>query len=95
MWSSGRRERKGKLRLSWGIMAAPCCPAGPVTTWAQCSSFLPHASLPGCSGQATHSAFHELHLLPIHLCIGWVHWGSHGNPPFHQAAPSSLGRMNG
>lgn len=31
------------------------------------SSFLPHASLLGFSGQATHSVFHEFHLLPVHL----------------------------
>lgn len=52
---------------STGIVTALCCPAGSVTTWGHSSSFLPRASLPGFSGQATHSAFHEFHLLPIHL----------------------------
>lgn len=46
---------------------------------------LPHASPPGFSVQATHSTFHELHLLPASPLSGWVHWDQHWNPPFHQS----------
>lgn len=46
---------------------------------------LPHASPPGFIGQATHSAFHELHLLPTPPLSAWVHWDQCGNPPFHQS----------
>lgn len=38
-----------------------------VSIWGPWSPFFPHASLSSFSGQATHSAFHELHLLPVRL----------------------------
>lgn len=69
--------------------------AGAVITWGQWPSFPPHASLPGFSGQATYSAFHEIHLLPI--TYEWVGplgstWKPSISPKPHL---QPLGRMNG
>ena len=50
-----------------GYCVGSCCPTGAVTLWGQWSPFLPHASLSSFGGQAAHSAFHELRLLPIPL----------------------------
>lgn len=64
-----RREREEGDEVDesvMGIMSAPYCP---LRLWPYGISGHPLSSCQPVQfrGQATHSAFHELHLLPVHL----------------------------
>lgn len=96
VWS-GAQEGGGGGEADESVMGSPdgpYCPTGAVTLWGQQSPFFPHASLSSFSGQAAHSAFHELHLLPIPLGVGGsigIDVGTSVSPKPH---PQPLGRRN-